>query len=794
LDEQEKLVYVKKSGFDGKKHASSVDSMRKGAANPPSLEESPSPVTPGVPKKPSTRLRLLGGSVATRTERLSSFSQGAVRIARDAASSLRPRFFSNREAGSAKDDGPELEDVEMEEALMPVEAIDSSALPYQATAEIGEPAWQEEQRKLQEALVLLRSGAELEPSAQQVVQTKEMQGELASRNLCDKQALAFCLIFKLGSLDNAFAYLNCFGSGNFAKVTWETALLVLHMEVFNLTGLSRHQIFRDMSEGSDQVTKELWEQYFTGVDIEDARDGRKAREQKSNSQPRASPPRAPRREVSEEPLPKEVVAPPKEVVEEVLPTPPAPTAPEDKGEGENSTEPGEEEVPPPQPPRKASHDGKMRRAVQATMAARRLQKKPGKGSAGAGADEPEKERSDKPRKKTRRLSTEKFPTEDTSGAVVEEKEDDEAFIARVTKILEDLPVDTEAMIECSSRHQKSMLLEAARERDYFATAWRSGVLVANEGGEARRLRAAVSEVGCGFTKLKAPKLLESFGRSLTEDAGMTVLETEDCFEGDQAAVLMDVLQDRGTQEELEHGAEELLSSLAENEIKSFALAAQSQFRAALIKVATAKGMEIATAGDGHIQVGKLELFDASVQETIRALQEGDSHNFGFLPNLKKQVVRRRSQEEGLMVDDTDSMVRIQRPTRSPTFIDKASALEELRRVTDAVFKSCATGRLAHQIFMRRQDLVKLFDEELAERNDFRTSVDRVYDDTLQLQLDMNGQNYGLSKEYFQVFLTKASNELGWRPNMDALLALEKAIEEKEDDEPALESDREEELS
>eukprot|EP00439_Symbiodinium_sp_Y106_P014748 s418_g2.t1 len=60
--------------------------------------------------------------------------------------------------------------------------------------------------------------------------------------------------------------------------------------------------------------------------------------------------------------------------------------------------------------------------------------------------------------------------------------------------------------------------------------------------------------------------------------------------------------------------------------------------------------------------------------------------------------------------------------------------------------------------------------------------------------DMNGQNYGLSKEYFQVFLTKASNELGWRPNMDALLALEKAIEEKEDDEPALESDREEELS
>eukprot|EP00439_Symbiodinium_sp_Y106_P007582 s418_g1.t1 len=93
------------------------------------------------------------------------------------------------------------------------------------------------------------------------------------------------------------------------------------------------------------------------------------------------------------------------------------------------------------------------------------------------------------------------------------------------------------------------------------------------------------------------------------------------------------------------------------------------------------------------------------------------------------------------------MVRIQRPTRSPTFIDKASALEELRRVTDAVFKSCATGRtavitastamlrLAHQIFMRRQDLVKLFDEELAERNDFRTSVDRVYDDTLQLQLE-----------------------------------------------------------
>ncbi|OLQ00703.1 Presequence protease 1, chloroplastic/mitochondrial [Symbiodinium microadriaticum] len=88
--------------------------------------------------------------------------------------------------------------------------------------------------------------------------------------------------------------------------------------------------------------------------------------------------------------------------------------------------------------------------------------------------------------------------------------------------------------------------------------------------------------------------------------------------------------------ELEHGAEELLSSpepMGES-VNVKKRGYKIKTRTALCgvlgvcefknSVATARGMEIAAAGDGHIQVGKLKLFDASVQVRRRGLMLDDT--------------------------------------------------------------------------------------------------------------------------------------------------------------------------
>lgn len=150
--------------------------------------------------------------------------------------------------------------------------------------------------------------------------------------------------------------------------------------------------------------------------------------------------------------------------------------------------------------------------------------------------------------------------------------------------------------------------------------------------------------------------------------------------------------------------------------------------------------------------------------------------------LQRQLVREKSIKAGLKVTEDDT-VKIRRMAQF--MLDSKLSLEEKRQLGgEAVFTRYATGRLAHQIFLRRSDLNGLLVDSppgIGERlEDFRARIGQVFDDTLQLQLDVLGQNYGLSKEYFQVFLTKASNELSWRPTTDVLEAF---MEQNDKSEP-----------
>ncbi|CAK9017271.1 Hypothetical protein SCF082_LOCUS13563 [Durusdinium trenchii] len=311
------------------------------------------------------------------------------------------------------------------------------------------------------------------------------------------------------------------------------------------------------------------------------------------------------------------------------------------------------------------------------------------------------------------------------------------------------------------------------EKSFTAAAYRSGVLVVSEDTQAAELRGAIGAVQSGLTSVKVPKQLENFSQVLADEAGLSICARRE----DEEAFVLDMLRDSGTKEELYAAAEALFDRLADGEMKALALPPSSRFRAALVKVAKDRGLPSMNTSDGHLQIGQLHVFIKEVEEIVERLEDDQEHDFGSeLSSLHRLVVRQKSMAAGLFMTEEES-VRIRR-VALPS-VDKTQALEEQRKMTEASFKKFASGRLGHQIFLRRGDLQRLL-EEGEHTEEFKARLGQVFDDTLQLQLDVLGQNYGLSKEYWQVFLTKASNELSWRPKFEVLEAFEELMDAQMD--------------
>lgn len=331
-----------------------------------------------------------------------------------------------------------------------------------------------------------------------------------------------------------------------------------------------------------------------------------------------------------------------------------------------------------------------------------------------------------------------------------------------------------------TRQQKALLMAKARERNLTAPAWKQGLLLLQEDQLSKKLREDMESLACGLSPVQVPKSLENFAGVIAEERGVVMTHRSSV---DEDTLVIDMLKEEGSNEELLRVAEAFLRQLADGEIRSLALPATSRFRSALVKVAKDLQLPSATAPDGHLQIGNLHVFLNDLDSIIDNLEEDQEHDFGpDLHLLQRQLVREKSIKAGLKMTEDDT-VKIRRMAQF--MLDSKLFLEEKRQLKgEAVFTRYATGRLAHQIFLRRSDLNGLLVDSppgIGERlEDFRARIGQVFDDTLQLQLDVLGQNYGLSKEYFQVFLTKASNELSWRPTTDVLEAF---MEQNDKSEP-----------
>jgi len=659
---------------------------------------------------------ILGGS--SRTERIEQASDRVRKI--DKSSPVLVHAASPTRRGSV-DDGLQ-------------EGLGDWTLP-EPEAEPDMESWQLEERKLQAALERVRMGLsaiEVDPTEEQKREESQLLKDLQEKNYTDREALAYCFVKKLGSLSNAWKYFATRQGEKFTKVTWETALLVLHLHVVILTGRNKNEIFQEMSEEDQTVTKESWDTYFAGINLD-----------------------------GEAPCPQTSLSAKEETTSVSLRKRPAASAEQNqKQDVDNEAAPQAAAFPEPVSPRRRS-------SIKAVATAVAVAVKPEEDPPPSPA---KSRKADRRRSSTRRLGSEISEKFDTTGSVEQPVEDDEVFLERIDNVLKNISPDCEVFNEPMSRQQKAMLMAKARERSLSAAAWKQGVLVLQEDKLSKKLREDVACLPCGLSPIHVPKSLEQFAGVIAEEEGVILTHRKSL---DDDTIALEMLKESGSNAELQRAAEDFLDSLADGEIRSLALPVTSRFRAAVVKAAKDRGLPSATAADGHLQIGNLHPFMQNVDCIIDTLEENQEHDFGSdLHLLQLQLVREKSVKAGLKMTEDQETIKIRR--MAALMLDQKGSLEDQRMLTEAAFKKYATGRLGHQIFLRRSDLNQLFvDSPLAEGarlEDFKGRIGQVYDDTLQLQLDVLGQNYGLSKEYFQVFLTKASNELSWRPKTEVLEA------------------------
>jgi len=190
-------------------------------------------------------------------------------------------------------------------------------------------------------------------------------------------------------------------------------------------------------------------------------------------------------------------------------------------------------------------------------------------------------------------------------------------------------------------------------------------------------------------------------------------------------------------------------------------------------------------GDEHcLSVGRYDALTKEVRCQLAALgSDVKEYDSSFTPLMRK-VVHVAAEELGLQhatVSDDAGLrvvvakqgVSLERNTDADGANGHVSA-EVARHVqVDArvtrVFEAYATGQQGStRIFMRYPDLREFLEDTQTsvvrrrQLKQLRHQLDNIYEDTLQLQIDMGCRtNKGLTRYYFKVFLESASKKLGW---------------------------------
>ncbi|CAE7818370.1 SEC1A, partial [Symbiodinium necroappetens] len=109
---------------------------------------------------------------------------------------------------------------------------------------------------------------ELQALAEQV----QLQEEIEQFDLSSIDAFAYVLLAKMGSFKRAFNWFDFNCSKKITNVTWDTGILLLHVDTEKLTGLKPSNLFYRMDTCTEDpptgmITRKKWKQFFSGFQI-----------------------------------------------------------------------------------------------------------------------------------------------------------------------------------------------------------------------------------------------------------------------------------------------------------------------------------------------------------------------------------------------------------------------------------------------------------------------------------------------------------------------------------------------
>jgi len=342
-----------------------------------------------------------------------------------------------------------------------------------------------------------------------------------------------------------------------------------------------------------------------------------------------------------------------------------------------------------------------------------------------------------------------------------------------------------------------------------------------EGPVAADIRKVLQELGPG--ELRRFQALEwaprRFCRAVAEQAGYWVSPPEAVDSSAAASALslggpLEVFNTKGSIEEFTTGVRMALLRLAPGETVDFPPVlgpAQAEAVKSVAKELKYLWETFSGPQGSFVSVGHLAGFRARVREELAGLRPRDSVQYGpgpveatarggdcamlsfvgpGLPALVLSVVRQaadrlpdfeasESSEGG-----APSIAVARRAAPEASEADGASDAEatgllvsgtltdgDVNEKAARIFKAYAAGTSLKTTILRKTDLGKFMkDVETVTLKTKRTrkmevtfeNVEIIFDDTLELQVDMGSRfTYGLTLEFFRVFLSKASQLYGW---------------------------------
>lgn len=110
-----------------------------------------------------------------------------------------------------------------------------------------------------------RTLAAFMPTEEQSAEASAICQDLKELDLSGIKALAYVLQAKCGSISKAFDWMDYNQQGSVARVQWETAAIVLNIDLEAVTGVTSADVFQQMQNKNGRIGKRAWNKFFSDL-------------------------------------------------------------------------------------------------------------------------------------------------------------------------------------------------------------------------------------------------------------------------------------------------------------------------------------------------------------------------------------------------------------------------------------------------------------------------------------------------------------------------------------------------